>query len=145
MSIVMPNLMTTLWEITMCFKGAREIAVTVLVTTLSVGGWAAEPLKRDQVVKETTEANKAGTIDHHGDAKVADDKADKKKSTVTRDQVKKETASARKSGAMESGDADKLATQTRKSKSEVSRASVKQEAASAAKSHITGEAPPPKP
>jgi hypothetical protein len=64
---------------------------------------------------------------------------------VTRDQVKKETASARKSGAMESGDADKLATQTRKSKSEVSRASVKQEAASAAKSHITGEAPLPKP
>ena len=129
----------------MCVKGTRAIALALVVNSWAVGAWAAEPLKRDQVIKETTEANKAGTIDHHGDAKVADDKKDKKKSSVTREEVKKEAASARKSGALEPGDADKLATQARKSKSEVSRAAVKQEAASAAKQHITGEVPQPKP
>lgn len=129
----------------MSVKGTRAFTVTLLVTFWAMGAWAAEPVKRDQVIKETTEANKAGTIDHHGDANVAEDKKDKKKSSVTRDQVKKETASARKSGAMETGDADKLATQARKSKSEVSRAAVKQEAASAAKQHVTGEVPLSKP
>ena len=129
----------------MCVKGTRAIALSLAVSSWAMGGWAAEPLKRDQVIKETTEANKAGTIDHHGDAKVEDEKKDKKKSTVTREEVKKETASARKSGALEPCDADKLATQARKPKSDLSRAAVKQEAASAAKQHITGEVPQPKP
>jgi hypothetical protein len=129
----------------MFVNGARTVAMGFLMASLGSGVWAAEPTKREQVIKETTEANKAGTIDHHGDAKVSDGKPEAKKSTLSREQVKKETTAARKSGALETGDADKLATKPQKPKSEVSRAAVKQEAASAAKAHITGDMPQPKP
>ena len=129
----------------MFVNGAISVAMGILMAAMGGGVWAAEPVKRDQVIKETTEANKAGTIDHHGDAKVSDGKPDAKQSALSREQVKKEAVAARKSGALESGDADKLATKPQKPKSEVSRAAVKQEAASAAKAHITGDMPQPKP
>ena len=129
----------------MFVNGAKSVAMGILMAAIGSGVWAAEPVKRDQLIKETTEANKAGTIDHHGDAKVSDGKPEAKKSALSREQVKKETAAARKSGALDSGDADKLATKPQKPKSEVSRAAVKQEAASAAKAHITGDMPQPKP
>ena len=129
----------------MKFSGVNQWVTVAVFTAGLTGAWAAEPVKREQVIKETTDANKAGTIEHHGDAKVEDGSAAKKKSSLSREQVKKETTAARKAGALEPGDASKMETQAKKPRSEVSRAAVKQEAASAAKAHATGEAPQPKP
>lgn len=102
---------------------------------------AASAVTRDQVRKETAEANKAHRLEHGeaGDSSaVPPDKAKARQSTVSRAEVKKEAAAANKAHRIEHGEAgqDSSAAAPDKAKAKLStvkRADVKKEAAAANK------------
>ena len=93
---------------------------------------------RETVRKEAIQANKAGDIEHHGDAASAATSGkrlavDKKTAATERTQVRKEAITAQKSGAVTRGESEAMAKSGAKVSSTTSRDKVRKEASQANK------------
>ena len=129
-------------------------AAVLLTLVAGVQAQTAAP-SREAVRKEAVQANKAGDIEHHGDAasapapgkKVA---VDKKTATAQRTEVRKEAVTAQKAGAVVRGEAEPAPKPGTKVSSTASREKVRKEATQANKTgdiehHGDTPAAPPAP
>ena len=96
------------------------------------------PTSREAVRKEAIQANKAGDIEHHGDAASAPAPSkrvpvDKKAASAERKEVRKEAITAQKSGAVSRGESEGMAKPGAKVSSTTSRDKVRKEASQANK------------
>lgn len=136
----------------MCQAGWGAIVLLTLVA--GVQAQTAAP-SREAVRKEAVQANKAGDIEHHGDAASAPSPGkkvavDKKTAASQRTEVRKEAVTAQKAGAVSRGEADPMPKSGTRVSSSASREKVRKEATQANKTgdiehHGDTPASPPAP